>query len=342
MASIYPLGERWRAQVRRAGQKSISRVFDTRREAEAWARALEHQADRGRKLGGGRSPVRLLLNEYRAARGEAGRPIRRQSNEHYMLEKLGSWFATTRLDGLTTGAIRDYARARRRQGAGPYTVNMELSKLGTALRYACSLLEIPYADPVATARPTLHHLGLIGAGKKRERRPTADEWTALLAELAKLPTAIPMVDIVTFAAMNALRRGEVCRITWTDLDVEARTVVVRDRKDPRRKAGNDEVVPLIGDSLDIIMRQPRPREGEAGRRIFPFEPGTVSKCFAAARKAAGIVNLTLHDMRHEATSRLFEAGWQIPEVAAVTGHKRWDQLKRYTNLRPQEIARKKT
>jgi len=119
-------------------------------------------------------------------------------------------------------------------------------------------------------------------------------------------------------------------------------VIVRDRKDPRRKAGNDEVVPLIGESLDVIMRQPRPKEGATDQRIFPFEPGTVSKCFATARKAAGIVNLTLHDMRHEATSRLFEAGWGIAEVAAVTGHKRWEQLRRYTNLRPQEIARKKT
>lgn len=340
MATIYPLGKRWRAQVRRAGQKSISRVFDSRREAEAWARAIEHQADRGRRIGGTRATIAELLAEYRSAREEAGRPVRRLTNEHYMLGKLAGWFGATKLLNLSTAAIRDYARARRRQGAGPYTVNMELSKLSTALRYACSLLEIPHADPVATARPTLHHLGLIGAGRKRERRPTADEWAKLLAELTKLPTAIPMADIVRFAALNALRRGEVCRVVWADLDVAARTLIVRDRKDPRRKAGNDEVVPLIGDSLDIIMRQPRPAEEAADQRIFPFEPGTISKCFTAARRAAGIEDLTLHDMRHEATSALFEAGYSIPEVAAVTGHKSWNQLKRYTQIKPELVAKK--
>lgn len=340
MASIYRLRGRWRAQVRRAGQKPISRVFNTKRDAQAWARSLEHQADSGRQIGGARATIGELIRKYRQAREEAARAIRNQSNEFYMLRTLEAWFGATTLLRLSTAAILEYGRARRRQGAGPYTLNMELSKLSTALRYACSILEIPYADPVAGARPTLHHLGLIGAGRHRDRRPSAEEWTKLLAELAKLPTAIPMADIVRFAALNALRRGEVCRIVWPDLDVGARTIVVRDRKDPRRKIGNDAVVPLIGDSLDIIMRQPRPREGAPDQRIFPFEPGTVSRCFTAARKAAGIVDLTLHDMRHEATSALFEAGYSIPEVAAVTGHKRWDQLKRYTNIRPELVAKK--
>jgi site-specific recombinase XerD len=48
----------------------------------------------------------------------------------------------------------------------------------------------------------------------------------------------------------------------------------------------------------------------------------------------------MHDLRHEAASALFEAGWEIPEVAAVTGHKDWRNLKRYTNLKPEDIAEK--
>lgn len=146
-----------------------------------------------------------------------------------------------------------------------------------------------------------------------------------------------MADIVRVAALNALRRGEICRIAWADLDIARRTLVVRDRKHPRRKRGNDEVVPLVGDSLDIVMCQPR-REREP--RIFPYEPGTVSYWFTQACKDLGIKDLHFHDMRHEATSALFEAGWQIPEVAAVTGHKDWRHLKRYTHPDPAEIAKK--
>jgi integrase len=340
MASIYPYGDGWRVQIRRAGQKSISRVCKTRAEAKKWAREVEHQADKGLPVSGSKITVAKLIQEYREQRKDSGREIGRHSNTHYMFRRLAVWFATTRLDRLDTAAIVDYARARRRAGVAPHTAYMELTALGTALRYACSLLKIAYHDSLGSARPTLHHLGLIKSeGNKRDRRPTGDEWDRLLIQLAQVSKEVPMVDIVKVAAQNAFRRGEICRIAWPDLDVAARTLLVRARKHPREKDTNDEVVPLIGDSLEIIMRQPRPAQGP-DQRIFPYNPQTVSNLFTRAVRAAGLTNLHLHDMRHEATSKLFEAGWQIPEVAAVTGHKDWRQLTRYTNLKPELIAKK--
>jgi site-specific recombinase XerD len=46
-------------------------------------------------------------------------------------------------------------------------------------------------------------------------------------------------------------------------------------------------------------------------------------------------------LRHETASRLFEAGYQIPEVALVTGHKDWKMLRRYTNLKAEDLAMRK-
>lgn len=343
MASISPRGKSWRVRIRPvAGQKRISRTFATRAEATKWARAIEHRADLGQAIYGAQTKIGVLISIYREARADSGRPIGRHSNTHYMLRRLDQWFAEQPLHRLDTATLIDFARAIRRQGAGPYTVYMHLTALGTALRYACSLKNIPYQDPLASARPTLHHFGLIKTeGNKRDRRPSPDEWDALLIELAKVSAEVPMVDLVKVAAQSALRRGEVCRIVWPDLDIAARVVIVRARKHPREKESNDELVPLVGDSLDIIMRQPRPKVGD--QRIFPYNPQTVSKLFTKARRAAGIQDgnkLVLHDMRHEATSKLFEAGWSIPEVAMVTGHKDWRNLKRYTQLKPSEIAKK--
>jgi len=51
-------------------------------------------------------------------------------------------------------------------------------------------------------------------------------------------------------------------------------------------------------------------------------------------------DLRFNDMRHEGISRLFEKGFQIPEVALVSGHKDWKMLKRYTNLRPENLLKK--
>jgi Phage integrase family len=50
-----------------------------------------------------------------------------------------------------------------------------------------------------------------------------------------------------------------------------------------------------------------------------------------------IKDLRFHDLRHEATSRLFECSYQIHEVAQFTLHDSWNELKRYANLRPEDL-----
>lgn len=96
------------------------------------------------------------------------------------------------------------------------------------------------------ARIALTQLGLIGRGNERERRPTSDEIEALLDYFDnKTNIFIPMGRIMRFAISTALRQEEICRIEWSDVDLKKRIVVIRDRKDPRQKNGNDQKVPLL-------------------------------------------------------------------------------------------------
>lgn len=105
---------------------------------------------------------------------------------------------------------------------------------------------------------------------------------------------------------------------------------------------------------------PLPAEGDSPRgRVLKKQPGTITAAFARSRDAARakyvkecaregveadpdfLTNLHWHDLRHEATSRLFEEkGLNIMEVASVTGHKTLSMLKRYTHLKAQAIAKK--
>jgi integrase len=126
----------------------------------------------------------------------------------------------------------------------------------------------------------------------------------------------------------------VTRIRWEDLDEQKKMVMVRDRKDPRKKVGNDQWVPLLNGAWEITQRQPRLSEA-----IFPIHHSTVSKYFTECCRALSIPDLHFHDLRHEGTSRLFEQGYSIEQVALVTGHKSWNHLKRYTNLRPEDLHR---
>ena len=70
-----------------------------------------------------------------------------------------------------------------------------------------------------------------------------------------------------------------------------------------------------------------------GDLIFPYSSDAISAAFTRACKLLGIVDLHFHDLRHEGVSRLFEIGTAIPHVAAVSGHRSWTSLKRYTHLR---------
>ena len=66
----------------------------------------------------------------------------------------------------------------------------------------------------------------------------------------------------------------------------------------------------------------------------------MKRAYIRACKRADIENLHFHDLRHEATSRLFEMGLNPMEVAAITGHKTLQMLKRYTHLNAADLARK--
>lgn len=337
MASIIKIGESWRALIRRKGHPSYCRTFRTKAQAEAWARQVEADIDRGRTPAPAVVVGRTLLlsdviGEYRTLRDHA-RPISDSSNEHYMLRHLVDGLGERDVLALTPHDLVAYCQMRKDEGAGPYTCNMEISKLGTAMRYAGVALKVTLPDVVTNARPLLKHLNLIGGGGKRERRPTEDELVRICAWLAQ-EKGERFADIVRFAVASAMRRGEIARLEWSDVDEMKRLVLVRDRKDPRKKAGNDQWVPLLEPAWTVLQRQPRE---EAEPRIFPIGESTVSKYFTEACRVLSIPDLHFHDLRHEGTSRLFEDGFEIQQVALVTGHKDWRHLRRYTNLRPEDL-----
>jgi integrase len=332
MGSIINRDGKWRAQVRRKGFKSQCKTFATKAQAQAWVRHLEALQDSGDAVAiVGTYTIGDVLRAYRKMR-EKARPISDSSNEHYMLKHLESGLGDKLLARITPSDVVDYATMRKEEGAGPYTINMDISKLGTALRYGAAYLRITPPDIVGAARPLLSHLRLIGGGGKRERRPTEDELHRLLAHIAVTVGQV-YADAVAFAAISAMRRGEVCAILKADIDPKTRIVPVW-RKHPRLGKVLERV-PLIGESFDIAMRQPNSEDG----RVFPIHPQTISKYFLQACRDLGIVDLHLHDMRHEGTSRLFEEGLSIPQVALVTGHRKWENLKRYTQLAPESLTR---
>jgi integrase len=150
------------------------------------------------------------------------------------------------------------------------------------------------------------------------------------------------------AVATAMRLGEIVGLQWENLDEATRTIIIRERKHPTKKATNHQKVPLpfvtctVGsqliDPLQIMLRQPSAwaRKG----RIFPHAAQSVWRAFQRATDDTGIVDLRFHDLRHDGAPRLFEAGSSIEQLALVTGHRDWNMLRRYTQLGAEDFNRR--
>ena len=74
--------------------------------------------------------------------------------------------------------------------------------------------------------------------------------------------------------------------------------------------------------------------------VFSVKADSVSQAFKRSCVIADIDNLRFHDLRHEATTRLFELGLNVIEVGAITGHKDLKMLNRYTHLNAERLGQK--
>lgn len=337
---------RWRVQVRRK-QSYASETFLRHEDARKWATATERRIDLGE------APLKRtkvdptifahLIDLHLDDMREVGKALRR--SKRFTLNALKVKLGKVKIKDLTRERLIQFGKERAKEGAGPVTLSADLGYLKLVLTHAAAVHGIDIRiEPVDLARVALKRLGLIGKSRQRDRRPTADEIKRLLDYFDhNRYLQIPMGRIVRFAIASAMRQEEICRIRWSEVDVQRRVVLVHDRKDPREKDGNDQWVPLLDlagfDALRLIRLQRK--HWSRGDIVFPYNSRSVGTAFRRACKALKIRNLHFHDLRHEATSRLFEAGLRIEEVALVTGHRDWKMLKRYTHLRPEHLYRDK-
>lgn len=333
----------WRAQVRRKG-RYLSETFLRRDDARRWAVDAERQIDRGEtptacrvaRLKTFGDLIELHIDDMMAV----GRSPRR--SKAATLEMLRRELGKCNMVALDRERLIRFGHERADQGAGPVTLGIDIGTIKLVLSHAAAVHGLPVrVEPVDLARIALKRLGLVGKGHERDRRPTQDEIDRLIAYFDANPRqTIPVARIIRFAIATAMRQEEICTIRWPDVDSRLRMLLIRDRKDPRNKKGNDQRIPLFGASgydAWTILDEQRAAKRASDDRIFPYNGRSLGTAFRRGCAELGITDLHFHDLRHEGTSRLFEAGFTIEQVALVTGHKDWKMLRRYTHLRPEAL-----
>lgn len=309
--------------------KALARTWMTRREAE-----LDVQRARGETVGR-RMTVEQMIEWYEG-RERPDAPWGRTKRADLARMKAGA-LAGKRVDLLTQGDFIAYTEKRRADGAGPATATNDLIWFRQVFRAADVVLRSPVPmEALNRAAEYLRQTRVIGKPQKRDRRLRDGEEEKILKHFANRgrTAKIPMRDIVRFALATARREEEITRLRWSDIDRKKGTALLRDVKHPTQKIGNDKEFRLLSAALGIIDAQPRV---ESEPRIFPYNPKSVGTAFTNAMPVLGIEDLHFHDLRHEATSRFFEAGYEIQQVVHFTLHESWQTLKRYTHLRPENV-----
>lgn len=325
MPTIRKKGDRqWHVQIRKSGYPVQTKTFTTRSDAEKWATIIESEMERGVFVSRTEAEATLLSEVIGRYRREVLPSKRGAASDESRLKTLDAHFGVYKLASITSTAVAKF-RDERLNAIGPQSVIHEINLLNRVLK-AATLdwgIALPGGLPTAQVRKPTKPRG-------RDRRVSQDELNAILehSESAELAT------IICLAVETAMRRGELATLTWSNIDLKKCVAHL-----PKTKTDTPRSVPLSKAAVAALKQLPR-NIGEG--KVFRLQAESVSQAFERACEPhrANLINIRFHDLRHEATSRLFEKGLNVMEVATITGHKTLDMLKRYTHLKAEDLAKK--
>lgn len=323
MAALQQRNGSWRAIIRLKGFLPVTKTFDTKEEAKVWAGETEAKMKRGTFVDRAeveRTTLHEALDRYlrEVTPGKKG-----AATETNTIRRLQRHPLALRSLAVVRGvAVAEY-RDERLKTVTANTVRIELALLSHLFTIALKEWGLPVDNPVRAIR-------LPKLPKGRERRLNGDEEARLLAACKR--SRSPWLEpIVRFAIETAMRQSEILGLRWEDVDLSRPVATLYDTKN-----GDTRIVPLSSQAVAVLREIPRSFDG----RMFPVAQSSLEHSFHNACVRAEITGLRFHDLRHEATSRLFEKNLTIMEAALVTGHRTLQMLKRYTHLRADDVAKK--
>ncbi len=339
MATFDKRGDlQWRVQIRKKGYPVQRKTFDSRAEAEAWSATVESEMARGVFVSRQEAEQTTLLEAFERYEREVSSTKKGYAREK---ERIRTWkahpLARRSLASIRGGDLAAF-RDERLKKVAANTVRLDLalvSHLFTIARKEWGMEGL--SNPASAIRKPKLPQG-------RDRRLKDGELERILSS-----TESPVLpSIVRLAIETGMRRGEIASLTWEVVDLKKRTILLSDTKNGERR-----LVPLSKEAVRILSDLPRSLDGE----LWGIEAGWITKGFLEALNRARksyvkeceekgakpdrtfLTNLRFHDLRHEATSRFFEKGLNPMEVSAITGHKTLQMLRRYTHLKPENLAR---
>ncbi|HLG59370.1 MAG TPA: site-specific integrase [Vicinamibacterales bacterium] len=316
--------------------------------ADSWRAAIRAGTFRRR---GEASPVAatpavMTLRTFSERYAERlGRPL--SANDRGCLKRVLAWedLGARALDAITTDDLEAFFASLRADGLAASSRNKYVQAVSMLFRWATKKGYLP-RNPVADAE----HL-------KREKHAQRDRRLDAGEEGRLLGAAGPHLQRIIIAALETgCRRGELLSLTWRDVNLDRREMTIRAE---RTKTKSGRVIPISARLAGVLeMAKTDPAGEPFGPEAFVFgdvigrQVGDIKRAWetcvlkahgqaatwtrthalsVASRAALSAADLTFHDLRHEAGSRLLEAGWPLHNVAHMLGHANISQTSTYLN-----------
>ena len=325
MASFRQRGGKWQARVLRNGYPDQTKTFETKADAEKWARALESEIDKGQFVSvteAQRTTLGDLIGRYLAEvtpsmKGATEDTIRLKA---IMRRSIARWS----MANLSATRIATY-RDERLKEVSSGTVIRELAYLSAIINHARREWGISVPNPVQMVRKP-------PSPQARSRVLTEEEISKLLQALEPTGRRSHWTKpIVQLALATAMRRGELLALRWEHIDLNGRTAFL-----PETKNGDSRTVPLSTAAVKVLAELPRHISGS----VFPLKAFTLDAAFKRGVRRAGLDGVRFHDLRRTAITRMAEKLPNVIELAAVSGHKSLMVLKRYYRPTAMDLAQK--
>lgn len=357
MASFEKRGDyQWRAKVRRQGQPIISKTFDTRKDAEDWAREVERKIKRGEiddlDPSTQKTTVAAAIKSYKA---EVVPSLARKGvgTVNVYLSRLEKTFGDLFVSALRAPAINEWVRALKEEGLSAQTVIHHINTLSALIGHAQTHLGIhlPAGNPARLIkRPA--------PSSARDRTLKAGEFDLLIRAANAPGKGVDMVGgqmlepMIRLALETSMRQGELLALEWSWIDKANRVINL---PADHTKNGENRSVALSSAAMKVFdlltdsggrvfsnwkdaqsFQKPWQRLIKRAKTIY------LEDCKNSGTEANPemLANLRFHDLRHHATTQLFSRGLNPFEVASMTGHKSMQMLKRYTHVDAMKLAQK--
>ncbi len=323
MATFRKRNGKWQAIVRHKDIGTTSRSFSGKADAIKWAKERERQLENDNF--GTLEPTSLTLGDLllRYARDITPRKRGATTELRRLMRLINDPVSSLNVDKLSSAKVAAFRDIRLKDGvrATHYDLILIRHCLKIAINEWGLMLSYNPVDKVKMP-PT---------SKPRQRRLNDGEFDRLKA--ASASTLNPHIwPVIVFAIETGMRRSEILGLEWHQVDFNRQTALL-----PITKNGSTREVPLSHKALAVLRRRKARNDTPTP---FPVNANALRLAWDRLRARAGLSDLRFHDLRHEAISRFFERGLNMPEVAVISGHRDPRMLFRYTHLRAEDLLPK--